>query len=101
MNKTNKKSTETIVNDLLQEVESLRSRMRNIKETYMQSSNTVLRFRLREENNTLINRFNTIYSIAKSLEKRSNEVLSFSNLLLEICRRTLLEIKLKRNLYFL
>ena len=93
--------SESIINNLLEEVESLTSRVKHIKLTYMKTSNNRLRERLINENKTLLERLNEIFSMAELIEKRTAEKLSLSSLLVEKCRRTVSEINLSRHLFFL
>ena len=95
------KSSEFLINNLLIEIESLSSRLKNIQQTYFRTSNNVLRQRLIHENYTIFERVNEISSVAKLLAKRSKEQISFSNLLIEKCKRTIKEIKIYKNLFFI
>ncbi|KGF97820.1 hypothetical protein EU95_0288 [Prochlorococcus marinus str. MIT 9201] len=57
--------------------------------------------RLFSENKNIFKRVNEIYKIAELLNKKNNEKINFSNLLVEITERTLNENKFERNLFFL
>ena len=46
-------------------------------------------------------RVNEIYKIAEILNKRNNEKINFSELLVEVTKRTINENKFERNLFFL
>ena len=81
--------SESIVNNLLLEVDSLSCRIMNIMKSYCNTSHVGLRERLFHENKSIYQRLNEILSIAKLLKSRSNENISFSRLLLEKCERTL------------
>ena len=94
-------TSEAIINNLLIEVDSLNIRIKNIKQAYWNTSHYGLRERLIYEKQNIFNRLNEIFSIAKLLEKRTNEKVNFSNLLLEKCRRTISEIEMRRDLFFL
>ena len=83
------------------EVDSLSNRIVNIKKAYINTSHVGLRKRLFEENKNISQRLNEIFSIAKVLRDRNNENLSFSNLLVEICERTITQTKMEKNLFFL
>ena len=93
--------SESLLNTLLLEVDSLTYRLKNINQTYNNTSHKGLRERLVFENNNVLNRVNEIFSIAKILNERTNDKISFSNLLIEKCRRIIRETKLKRGLFFL
>jgi len=53
------------------------------------------------ENKNIFKRVNEIYKIAELLDKKNNENINFSNLLVEITKRTLNENKFESNLFFL
>ncbi|MDC3073413.1 hypothetical protein OA194_01515 [Prochlorococcus sp. AH-716-O13] len=93
--------SESIISILLMEVDSLSNRIANIKQAYFNTSHLGLRKRLFEENKNISQRINEIFSIAKVLRDRNNENLSFSNLLVEICERTITQTKMEKNLFFL
>jgi len=83
------------------EVEVLSNRLRNIKQSYKTTENKSLKERLFSENKNIFNRVNEIYKIAELLNKKNNEKINFSNLLIEITKRTLNEHKFESNLFFL
>ena len=83
------------------EVEVLSNRLRNIKQSYKTTENKSLKVRLFSENKNIFRRVNEIYKIAEILNKRNNEKINFSNLLVEITKRTLNENKFESNLFFL
>jgi len=83
------------------EVEVLSNRLRNIKQSYKSTENKALKGRLFSENRNLFKRVNEIYKIAELLNKNNNEKATFSNLLVEITKRTLNEYKFESNLFFL
>ena len=93
--------SESIISILLMEVDSLSNRIANIKQAYFNTSHLGLRKRLFEENKNISKRINEIFSIAKVLKDRNNENLSFSNLLVEKCERTITQVKIEKNLFFL
>ena len=95
------KNSECIINNLTEEIESLSYRLKNIQQTYLNTSHIGLRERLIIENLTILERVHEISSIAKSLENRKQEEISFSSLLVEICKRTIADMKIKRNLFFI
>ncbi len=95
------KESQSLTNNLLLEVESLSNRLRNIKESFKTINNKALKERLISENKTIFNRLCEISKIAALLNKKSNEKINFSNLLVEITKRTLNENKFERNLFFL
>ena len=82
------------------EIDVLSNRLRNIKQSFKTTNNKALRERLFSENKNILKRINEINQIAKFLNKKSNEKINFSNLLLEKTKRTLIENKFKSNLFF-
>ena len=95
------KESQSLTNNLLMEVEVLSNRLRNIKQSYKSTENKALKVRLFSENTNLFKRVNEIYKIAKLLNKNNTENINFSNLLVEITKRTLNENKFESNLFFL
>jgi len=93
--------SESLTNNLLMEVEVLSNRLRNIKQSYKSTENKALKGRLFSENRNLFKRVNEIYKIAELLNKKNTENINFSNLLVEITKRTLNENKFESNLFFL
>ena len=83
------------------EVDVLSNRLRNIKQSYKTTENKALKCRLFSENKNLFKRVNEIYKIAELLNKNNTENINFSNLLVEITKRTLNENKFESNLFFL
>ena len=94
-------TSESIINNLLLEVDSLSRRMTNIHQAYFNTSHLGLRKRLFYENNNLLQRLNEIFSIAKVLKNKNNDHISFSSLLVEKCERTFAKKRIKNNLFFL
>ena len=95
------KESQSLTNTLLMEVEVLSNRLRNIKQSYKTTENKSLKGRLFSENKNIFKRVNEIYKIAELLNKNKTEKINFSNLLVEITRRTLNENKFESNLFFL
>ena len=95
------KESQSLTNNLLMEVEVLSNRLRNIKQSYKSTENNALKERLFSENKNLFKRVNEIYKIAEMLNKKNTETINFSNLLVEITKRTLNENKFESNLFFL
>jgi len=95
------KESQSLTNNLLMEVEVLWNRLRNIKQSYKSTENKALKVRLFSENKNLFKRVNEIYKIAELLNKNNTENINFSNLLVEITKRTLNENKFESNLFFL
>ena len=95
------KESHSITNNLLSEVEVLTNRLRNIKQTFKTTQNIGLKERLFSENKNIFKRVNEIYKIAELLNKNNTEKINFSNLLVEITKRTLNENKFESNLFFL
>ena len=94
-------NSESIINNLLIEVDSLSYRITNIYKAYFNTSHVGLRERLFDENKNISQRLNEIFSIAKVLKNRNNENISFSSLLVEKCKRTIDQKRLEKNLFFL
>ena len=75
--------SESIINNLLTEVDALSYRITNIYLTFVNTSHVGLRERLFYENINISQRLDEILSIAKALKNRNNEHISFSSLLVE------------------
>ena len=95
------KESQSITNNLLIEVDVLSNRLRNIKQSFKTTYNNRLKERLFLENKNIYKRINEIYKIAEMLNKTNNEIINFSNLLIEKTKRTLNENKYESNLFFL
>ena len=95
------KVSESIINNLLMEVDSLTCRLRSIKQSFQTTSNNKLKERFIYENKTIFERVNDINKTALYLNKSANEKLSFSSLLLEKSKRTLKEMRTESNLFFI
>ena len=95
------KESQSITNNLLIEVDALSNRLRNIKQSFKTTHNKALKERLFSENQDIFKRVNEISKIAELLNKKTNEKINFSNLLVEITKRTLNENKFESNLFFL
>ena len=95
------KKSESIINNLLFEVDSLTYRLRNIKQCFNTTTNSRLRERLFNENEINFRRVKEIYKIAELLNKKSNNEINYSSLLIEKTRRTLNETRKELNLFFL
>ena len=93
--------SESIINNLLTEVDLLSYRITNIHQAYFNTSHLGLRDRLFYENKNISHRLNEIFSIAKVLKNRSNQKISLSDLLIEKCKRTIAKRRLENNLFFL
>ena len=93
--------SESIISNLLIEVDSLSNRIANIKQAYFNTAHDGLRKRLFFENKKILQRLNEIHSIAKVLRNRTIEKISFSSLLLEKSKRTISQTKMGKNLFFL
>ena len=90
----------SIIDDLIMEVDILSNRITNIRLAYCNTTHEGLRERLFYENKSISQRMNKIFLIAKVLKNRTNENISFSNLLIEKCKRTISKI-MEKNLLFL
>ena len=95
------KESQSLTNNLLLEIEVLSNRLRNIRQSYKTTENKVLKGRLFAENKNIFKRVNEIHKIAEILNKNNTEKINFSNLLVEITKRTLNENKFESNLFFL
>ena len=93
--------SESIINNLLMEVDSLTNRIVNIKQSYCNTAHDGLRKRLFYENKKILQRLNEIYSISKVFRNRTIEKISFSSLLVEKCERTISKKRIEKNLFFL
>ena len=83
------------------EVYVLSNRLRNIKQSFKTTHSEALKERLYSENKIIFKRIKEISQIADILNKKNNEKLNFSNLLVEMTKRTLDENKFESNLFFL
>ena len=90
----------SIIDDLIMEVDILSNRITNIRLAYCNTTHEGLRERLFYENKNISQRMNEIFLIAKVLKNRTNENISFSDLLIEKCKRTISKI-MEKNLLFL
>ena len=95
------KESQSITNSLLIEVDILSNRLKNIKQSFKTTNNKALKERLFSENKNIFKRIKEIYKIAELLNKKNNEKINFSKLLVEITRRTLNENEFKNSLFFL
>ena len=92
--------SQSLTSNLLMEVDVLSNRLRTIKQSYKTTENKTLKGRLISENKNIFNRVNEIYEIAELLNKNNTEKINFSNLLLEISKRTLNENKFESCLLY-
>ena len=95
------KESHSITNNLLIEVEVLTSRLRNIKQSFKTTQNKALKERLFFENKNIFKRVKEISKIAELLNEQAKEKINYSDLLVEITKRTLNENKFESNLFFL
>ena len=93
--------SESIINNLLMEVDSLSCRITNIHQSYCNTTHLGLRERLIHENYCISQRLYEIFSIAKLIKSRNNKNISFSCLLVEKCERTIAQKRIKKDLFFL
>ena len=93
--------SESIINNLLIEVDALSYRITNIYQTFLNTSHVGLRERLFNENMSISQRIDEIFLIAKVLKDRNNEHISFSSLLVEKCERIIAKKRIVKNLFFL
>jgi len=94
------KESQSITNNLLIEVDVLTNRLRNIRQSFKTTHNKALKERLFSENKNIFKRINEIYKIAELLNKKNNEKINFSKLLVEVTKRSLNENKFESNLFF-
>ena len=94
------KESQSLTNNLLMEVDVLSNRLRNIKKSYKTTENKTLKGRLFSENINIFKRVHEIYKIAEILNKKNSDKINFSNLLIEITKRTLNDNKFESNLFF-
>ena len=94
------KDSQSLTNNLLMEVDVLSNRLRNIKQSFKTTDNKALKERLFSENKNIFKRVNEIYKIAELLNKKNNEKINYSKLLVEISKRVLNENKFESNLFF-
>ena len=83
------------------EVDVLSNRLRNIKQSFKNTQNKTLKERLFFENKNIFKRVKEISKIAELLNKQAKDKINYSNLLVEITKRTLNENKFESNLFFL
>ena len=95
------KESQSITNNLLIEVDVLTNRLRNIRQSFKTTENKALKERLFSENKNIYKRINEISKIAELLKTKKNDKINFSNLLVEITKRTMNENKFENNLFFL
>ena len=92
------------INHEIKESKSLKVQdktLKDIKESFKTTNNKALKERLFLENKNIFKRVNEIYKIAELLNKKNNEKINFSKLLVEISKRILNENKFESNLFFL
>ena len=93
--------SESITDNLLNEVDLLSNRIVSIKQSYDNTAHQGLRERLFYENINISQRLKEIYSIAKFLKNKTFEKISFTSLLLEKSERTISQTRMEKNLFFL
>tara|TARA_B100000073_G_C23298950_1_gene397803 strand:- start:165 stop:449 length:285 start_codon:yes stop_codon:yes gene_type:complete len=86
--------SESIVENLLIELDSINYRMRTIEKSHEQINNFNLKRRLKLEHEFLKNRIHEITIISKNISASRNEPLSISKLLLEKTKRVKIENKI-------
>lgn len=95
------RESESVVSNLLHEVDTLTYRIRSIKYSFKTSSNIRLKERLIQENKVIFGRITELINIAELLVRKSTGKINFSVLLLEKAKRTLIESRTEQNLFFL
>ena len=93
--------SECLISSLIIELDSLTSRIKNINLDFSRTSHNKLRDRLLFENNNIFKRIEEINKLSEFLVERSQEEIGLSALLQEKCKRSIYEINIKRNLFFL
>ena len=93
------KISESIINNLLIEIDSATYRLRNIKQSFKSTKNNRLKERLFYEYKNLSSRVEEIYNLADFINNLFDENISFSALLREKSKRTLKETKTESNLF--
>ena len=95
------RASESIISDLLNEVEFLTYRIRNIKHCFITTSNKNLKERLIQEKKTIFERLVEVLRIAEFLNEKTSGKINFSLLLIEKSKRTLVETKTQSNLFLI
>ena len=93
--------SECLISSLIIELDSLTSRINNINLAFSRTSHNKLRDRLLFDNNNIFKRIEEINKLSEFLVERSQEEIGLSALLQEKCKRSIYEINIKRNLFFL
>ena len=93
--------SECLISSLIIELDSLTSRINNINLAFSRTSHNKLRDRLLFENNNIFKSIEEINKLSEFLVERSQEEIGLSALLQEKCKRSIYEINIKRNLFFL
>ena len=93
--------SECLISSLIIELDYLTSRIKNIKLAFSRTSHNKLRDRLLFENSNIFKRIEEINKLSEFLVERSQEEIGLSALLQEKCKRSIYEINIKRNLFFL
>ena len=92
--------SESIISNLLSEVDCLTCRLRNIKNCFNTTLNTRLKKRLLNEKKIICERINEINKLAKYFNRKSRDKFSYSALLVEKCKRIRNDNKLESSLFF-
>ena len=95
------KTSESVINNLLHEVDKLTIRVKYIKASLGNTICTSLKDRLMFENQAHLQRLSEIQLIAKRIEGRNFFKFGLSSLLVEKCYRSIKEAKFKKDLFFL
>ena len=83
------------------EVNSLNNRINNIELAYSNTAHNGLKKRLINENKSISQRLNEIYSTAKFIRNKTIDKISISDLLVEKCERIIAQKRMEKNLFFL
>ena len=93
------KVSESIISNLLIELDSLNYRQRSIRKCFKNTYNTKLKDRLIIENMFIFERIKQIYNISLLLNQRDNEKINFAKLLAEVTKRSLSENREQSHLF--
>ena len=90
----------TLMEGLINEIESITNRIVYINKVYETTINKNLKVRLITEHSNLKNRFKEIKKLSEFIKSKSNEKISITYLLFEKCQRSELKIFKNNNLFF-
>ena len=91
--------SESLVEKLLIEIDSIKARTKNIKVTLKYTNNRNLKFRLKKEFRSLLNRLVDIQNISSQIYNSNKNQICLSALLEEKCKRIKFEIYSSKELF--